>query len=71
MAYVAVRLIDFDDYGNNTYILTNQFKIKARETKIPDIAMFINGIPVVVGEDKTPVRPALSWLDGAFGILDI
>ena len=29
---------------------------------------FINGIPVVVGEAKTPVRPAISWLDGAHDI---
>ena len=33
--------------------------------------MFINGIPVVVGELKTPVRPAVSWLDGAGEIHDI
>lgn len=70
-AHVPVKLIDFEDYGNNTYILTNQLKIRARETKIPDIVMFINGIPVVIGEAKTPVRPAVSWLDGAFDIHDI
>ena len=31
----------------------------------------INGIPVVVGEVKTPIRPAISWLDGAHEIHDI
>ncbi len=70
-AHVPVQLIDFDTPKNNTYILTNQFKIRARETKIPDIVFLINGIPVVVGEAKTPVRPAVSWLDGAFDIHDI
>lgn len=70
-AHVPVHLIDFDQPKNNTYHLTNQFKIRARETKIPDIVMFINGIPVVVGEAKTPVRPAVSWLDGAFEIHDV
>ena len=66
--HVPVRLIDFEELKNNTYILTNQFKIRARETKIPDTVFFVNGIPLVVGEAKTPVRPAVSWLDGAHDI---
>ena len=33
--------------------------------------MFINGIPVVVGELKTPVRPAISWYDAAHEVHDI
>jgi type I restriction enzyme R subunit len=66
--HVNIRLIDFDKIDNNTFLLTNQFKIRARETKIPDIAMFVNGIPLVIGEAKTPVRPAVSWLDGAHDI---
>ncbi|MDP1622733.1 MAG: HsdR family type I site-specific deoxyribonuclease [Bacteroidales bacterium] len=70
-AHVAVNLIDFEHPENNTYILTNQFKIRTRETKIPDIVMLINGIPVIVGEAKTPVRPAVSWFDGAFEIHNV
>lgn len=66
--HVNIRLIDYEKIDNNTYLLTNQFKIRARETKIPDIAMFVNGIPLVIGEAKTPVRPAVSWLDGAHDI---
>ena len=66
--HVPVRLIDFENLNNNSFILTNQFKIYARETKIPDIVLLVNGIPLVVGEAKTPVRPAVSWLDGAHDI---
>ena len=69
--HVPVKLIDFDNLSNNEYIITNQFRIHHRETKIPDIVMFINGIPVVVGEAKTPIRPSVSWLDGAHEIHDI
>ena len=69
--HVPVRLIDYDDLANNQYIVTNQLNVHARETKIPDIVMFINGIPVVVGELKTPIRPSISWLDGAHEIHDI
>ena len=66
--HVAIRLIDFDVIKNNSYALTNQFVYRARETKIPDIVLFVNGIPLVVGEAKTPVRPAVSWFDGAHDI---
>ena len=55
--HVPVRLIDFEDLSNNAYIVTNQYRIHHRETKIPDVVMMINGIPVVVGEAKTPIRP--------------
>ena len=69
--HVPVRLIDFEDLSNNRYVVTNQFRIHHRETKIPDIVLLINGIPVVVGESKTPIRPSVSWLDGAHEIHDI
>lgn len=69
--HVPVRLIDFDNITNNTYIVTNQFRVHHRETKIPDLVMFINGLPVVVGEAKTPIRPSISWLDGAHEVHDI
>ena len=66
--HVTVRLIDFEDHSQNEYIVTNQFRIHARETKIPDVVLLINGFPVVVGEAKTPIRPSISWLDGAHEI---
>lgn len=69
--HVPVRLIDFDDVTNNSYIVTNQFRVHHRETKIPDVVFFINGLPVVVGEAKTPIRPSISWLDGAHEVHDI
>jgi type I restriction enzyme, R subunit len=69
--HVPVRLIDFDDHTNNSYIATNQYRVHHRETKIPDIVLLINGIPVVVGEAKTPIRPSVSWLDGAHEIHDV
>ena len=30
--------------------------------------MFVNGIPLVIGEAKTPVRPAVTWFDAAHDI---
>lgn len=69
--HVPIKLIDFDDVLNNTYLVTNQYRVHSRETKIPDIVLLINGLPVVVGEAKTPIRPSVSWLDGAHEIHDI
>ncbi|WP_057936260.1 type I restriction endonuclease subunit R [Algoriphagus resistens] len=69
--HVPVHLIDFDNLSNNTYVATNQYRIHHRETKIPDIVLLINGIPMVVGEAKTAIRPSVSWLDGAHEIHEI
>ncbi len=69
--HVPVCLIDFENLTNNQYVITNQYRIQHRETKIPDIVMMINGIPVVVGEAKTPIRPSVSWLDGAHEVHNI
>ena len=69
--HVPIRIFDFEDLTQNSYIVTNQFRIHHRETKIPDIVLFINGIPIVVGEAKTPIRPSVSWLDGAYEIHEV
>lgn len=69
--HVPIRIFDFENLLQNRYIVTNQFRIHHRETKIPDIVLFINGVPVVVGEAKTPIRPSVSWLDGAYEIHEV
>ena len=69
--HVPVNLIDFEDLTRNDYVVTNQFRIHHRETKIPDVVLLINGIPVVVGEAKTPIRPSVTWLDGAHEVHSI
>ncbi len=69
--HVPVRLIDFENIENNSFVITNQYRVHHRETKIPDIVLLMNGIPVVVGEAKTPIRPSVSWLDGANEIHNI
>src|SRR3989338_2073102 len=68
--HVQVRLIDFEKLSDNSFIATNQYKIVRGVSKIPDMVLLINGIPVIVGEFKTPVRPSISWLDGAVQIHD-
>ena len=55
-----------DELAKNEYIVTNQWVYPQQQYgKRFDIVLLINGMPVAIGELKTPVRPAISWLDGA------
>jgi len=52
----TVRLVDFKNYANNSFIAINQFRLltpgASRQGIIPDIVLFLNGLPVVVIEAK-------------------
>lgn len=53
--YHTVKFIDWDNITNNDFLVTRQFKVHGPHEKIiPDIIIFINGIPVVVLECKSP-----------------
>ncbi|MFH2115675.1 MAG: HsdR family type I site-specific deoxyribonuclease, partial [Spirochaetota bacterium] len=67
--HTPVRLIDFDKLENNEYVATSQWVYPVKEGgRRFDILLLVNGIPLVVGEAKTPVRPAVTWVDGASDI---
>ena len=52
-----VWLIDFDDPSKNSFNAINQFTvIENRQTRRPDIVIFVNGIPLVIIELKNPVK---------------
>jgi len=52
-----VYLIDFSKADNNHYKIVNQLEIQGRENKrIPDGILYINGLPLVVFEFKSPIR---------------
>jgi type I restriction enzyme R subunit len=69
--HVTVRLLDFDNLDNNQYIASTQvtFRAGAAERR-PDLVLYVNGLPLAVLEAKTPVRNAVSWVDGAKQIHD-
>ncbi len=53
----------------NEYVVTNQWVYpQAEGGKRLDIVLLINGFPIAVGELKTPVRNAITWLDAASDI---
>jgi type I restriction enzyme, R subunit len=52
----TVRFIDFENLENNVFTAISQFKVKVTGTDrhiIPDIVLFINGLPIVVVEAKS------------------
>ena len=59
-----------EEMAKNEYVVTNQWVFpKAEGGKRLDIVLLINGFPIAIGELKTPVRDAISWMDGAGDIL--
>jgi type I restriction enzyme, R subunit len=53
----TVRFVDFTTLNNNRFIAVCQFKVRILGTEhhvIPDIVLFVNGLPLVVIECKSP-----------------
>ena len=64
-----VRLIDFDDPGNNDWLAVNQFTvIEGQHNRRPDIVVFVNGLPLAVIELKSLADEAAT-IDLAFNQL--
>lgn len=51
----TIHLIDFLNPTNNTFTVTNQLYVESQRPGIPDLVVFVNGIPLVVIEAKSPV----------------
>ena len=67
---ISIRFFDYDNPDNNEFVITNQWVYpQAHGGKRLDIVLLINGFPVAIGEMKSPVRPSISWVDGAEDIL--
>jgi type I restriction enzyme R subunit len=53
---IFIQLIDYSEKNNNTYKIVNQLAIKGYEMRIPDLILYINGLPLVVFEFKTAIQ---------------
>ena len=51
-----VQLIDYSKEDKNTYKIVNQLAIKGYEMRIPDLILYLNGLPLVVFEFKTAIQ---------------
>lgn len=62
----TVHIIDFENPENNEFLCTNQFKVSGiNQNIIPDIMLFVNGLPLAVIECKSPyiTNPMESGID--------
>ena len=49
-------LIDYSNCDNNSFVIANQWTFIENENKRPDVLLFINGLPLVLMELKSPSR---------------
>ena len=62
--YHTVKLIDFDNIKNNEFLVVNQLEIVEDDIKkIPDLIIYVNGIPLVCMELKSTSREEVSIED--------
>lgn len=52
-----VKLIDYSNVNNNTFNVVNQFTfVEGNNNRRPDVVLFINGLPLVLMELKSPSK---------------
>ena len=51
----TIRVIDLLNPKNNIYTVTNQLYVRSQHSRIPDVVVYVNGIPIVVIEAKSPL----------------
>lgn len=57
-------LVDYKNVDNNSFVVANQWTFIENSNKRPDIILFINGIPVVLIELKSPSREETDASEG-------
>ena len=53
---VLVYLADYNEPDNNSFIVANQWTFIENSNKRPDVILFLNGLPIVLIELKSPSR---------------
>lgn len=69
--YIPIRFFS-DDPAEDYCVVTNQWEFPRPSVdggKRLDLVYLINGIPICIGEVKSPVRPQVTWADGATDML--
>lgn len=51
-----VYLVDYKNPDRNSFVIANQWSFTENSTKRPDILLFLNGLPIVLMELKSPSR---------------
>jgi len=61
--YVHVSPIDWDNPTANDFIVVNQLPIQGKMARRPDMIVYVNGLPLVVFELKSPYKEAATVED--------
>ena len=58
-----VYLVDTENVDNNRFIAVNQFSIRGKKVRRPDVIVFLNGLPVAIFELKNPIdeNATIAW----------
>ncbi len=51
-----VNIVDYQNIENNSFIVANQWTFVEKSNKRPDVLIFLNGLPIVLVELKSPSR---------------
>lgn len=69
--YEQVHLIDFENPRANSLVVSDEVSFgHGEEVDRFDIVLWVNGIPLIVGETKTATDSSKSWLNGALDITE-
>ena len=53
---ILIELIDYADKDINNFKIVSQLEIRGFETRIPDLILYVNGLPLVIFEFKSAIR---------------
>ena len=60
---IFIQFIDYSEADQNIYKIVNQLAIKGYEMRIPDLILYVNGLPLVVFEFKTAIQEETTIFD--------
>lgn len=59
-----VKLVDFENIERNEFLVSRQVSFKERELRRADIILFVNGLPLVDIEAKSPIKEKITFDEG-------
>jgi type I restriction enzyme R subunit len=70
--HVTIHLLDYANPANNQFVVSTQVVYRPHATikRRYDLVLCVNGLPLVLGEVKSAVRPSVTWVDGALQVHD-
>lgn len=69
--HVTIHLFDRDNPRADRLVVSTEVRFaQGRVARRFDLVLWVNGLPLVVGEAKSPVRPAYTWVDAASQLHD-